>query len=228
MALIKQRVGELPGRTKSPFLAVTLYRDISGLLTQDDRWCPEKGKGPEKKKKFGASKSTQQELDDEDELLYGSSEASVGMFGTPSQPGKEDFDMERKEEEEEWYQRHFRPISSTFWLCGVKQNGNLELYSMPDFTLRFVSLNFPQAPSVLVDNMSTRAAGSDSRILEGLSPVTEIAMKGLGHKNKRPVLMARTADSELLMYQVNCAYHVDTSSLNKFYPVMNKTVVILY
>ncbi len=30
LTLIKTRIGELPGRAKSPFLAVCLYRDYSG------------------------------------------------------------------------------------------------------------------------------------------------------------------------------------------------------
>ncbi len=33
LQVVKQRVGEMPGRAKSLMLAVSLYRDTSGLLT---------------------------------------------------------------------------------------------------------------------------------------------------------------------------------------------------
>ena len=37
LEVVKQRVGEMPGRAKSPMLAVSLYRDTSGLLTTANR-----------------------------------------------------------------------------------------------------------------------------------------------------------------------------------------------
>ena len=41
-----------------------------------------------------------------------------------------------QEKEEEGWRKHFDPVKTTFWFIGVRQNGNFELYSVPDFTLR--------------------------------------------------------------------------------------------
>ena len=55
------------------------------------------------------------------------------------------------------------------------------MYSVPDFSLRFVALNFPHQADVLVDNMSTRAnTHAEPAIhLDKLLPLTEVLMVGL-------------------------------------------------
>ena len=66
---------------------------------------------------------------------------------------------------------------------------------------RFVCLNFPHTPMVLVDNMSTRAASTaDSlpRGLDNLPEVTEVKFVGLGQRGRRPVLLARFSDHEVI------------------------------
>ena len=84
----------------------------------------------------------------------------------------------------------------------------MELYSVPDFSLRFVALNFPHQADVLVDNMSIRASihAEPAIHLNKLSPLTEILMVGLSMQGWRPNLLARTRDSELVMYEVY-TYH---------------------
>ena len=68
---------------------------------------------------------------------------------------------------------------------------------------RFVSLNFPHTPSVLLDNMSTRAGAETPRgFLDNLPEVTEVRLVGLGHRGRRPVLLTRTRDNEVVMYEV--------------------------
>ena len=112
--------------SKSPFLAISLYKDRSGLLTNDDRLLAK-----EKKGKLNNSKN-EDELDDEDELLYGSSDFAVGMFGVSGGPDK------GTEDEEEGWKKHLEVTAETFWLIGVRENGNMELYSVLDFKLSFI------------------------------------------------------------------------------------------
>ena len=99
------------------------------------------------------------------------------------------------EEGGEAWRRHLEESPVTFWLTGVRDNGNLELYSVPDFTLRyeyvhnvnvsedrtyvsrFVSHNFPQQPDVLSDHRVTESSGPRT---DNASPVTELMMVGLG------------------------------------------------
>jgi len=86
----------------------------------------------------------------------------------------------------------------------------LAVYSSENYLIflllcRFVSLNFPHAPTVLVDNMSTRvpagAAATDGSALGPLPEVTEVRLVGLGLAGRRPLLLARTKDKELILYQ---------------------------
>ena len=192
LAVVKTKIGELPGRAKSPFLAISLYRDMSGLLTSDNRLV-----GNKTRKGRQESTSKTHELDEEDELLYGSSDAPGGVFCGAGV-------LDQSCDEEEPWRRHLEPVTPTFWLVGIRESGNFELYSVPDFSLRFVSLHFPHQLDVLVDNMSTRATShaEPSRGLDKLSPLTEVLMVGLGMQGRRPVLLGRTKDSELVMYEV--------------------------
>ena len=150
--------------SNSPFLAIYLYKDMLGPLTSDS-------KSSSKEKKSKQSNSQTEDLDDEDELLYGSSDFSVGMFGVSGANDK-------STEEEEAWRKHLEVVSPTFWLVGVRENGNLELYSVKDFTLKFVSHNFPQQADVLADHLKEEAG----------SPVIEILMLGLGMAGRRPIL----------------------------------------
>ena len=71
-------------------------------------------------------------------------------------------------------------------------------------TIRFLAPDFPLLPDVLAD--ATRRHPDRSETPRGLdstlSPLTELLMVGLGNKGKRPLLMARTKDGELTIYQV--------------------------
>ena len=167
LSIIKAKIGELPGRAKSPFQAVSLYKDTSGLLTNENRLLG----GKERKGKQASSKK--EDLDDEDELLYGSSDYTVGMFGVTGAGGAHD----KTTEEEEAWRKYLEDVTPTFWMIGVRENGNLEMYSIPDFTMRFVSHNFPQQPDVLSDHRVTESSGPRT---DNASPVTELMMVGLG------------------------------------------------
>ena len=83
LTIIKTRIGELPGRAKSPFLTLCLYRDYSGLFTTEARLTGRRA-GPGRPGGGGSSRPgpAAADLDEEDELLYGSSEAQVLVPGT--------------------------------------------------------------------------------------------------------------------------------------------------
>merc|ERR1719228_259456 len=144
--------------------------------------------GKEKKGKHTNSDKNE-DLDDEDELLYGSSDYTVGMFGVSGNHDKS------FEEEEQW-RKYLEDVPPTFWMVAVRENGNLEIYSVPDFTVRFVTHNFPLQPDVLCDDLSVRQGDQMNVRYDSFSPVTEIMMVGLGMAGRRPVLMARTKDHE--------------------------------
>ena len=105
---------------------------------------------------------------------------------------------DKSTEEEEAWRKHLEVVTPTFWLVGVRENGNLELYSVKDFKLKFVSQNFPQQADVLVDHLKEEAGQK----LDIGSPVIEILMVGLGMAGRRPILMARTKDLEIVIYEL--------------------------
>jgi hypothetical protein len=109
LEVVKQRVGEMPVRAKSPMLTVSLYRDTSGLLTTANRLAR------------GRQRLThrQQELDEEDELLYG------GGGKGRTEPGEE---PRRGGRAEEAWRRHLEPVPPTYLLVTVRAKENFELY----------------------------------------------------------------------------------------------------
>ena len=200
LRVVKQHVGEMPGRAKSAMVAISLYRDTSGLLTTVNRLT----RGKERLTHRQASAARLQELDEEDELLYGASTERL-EGGAAGEEGKG--------EEEEGWRRFAQPINPTYWLVTVRANGNLELYSVPDCSLRFLAPDFPLLPDVLADMTSRRQgdknseAGSSRGLESSLSPLTELLLVGLGSKGRRPLLLARTRDGELVIYQVYEYFH---------------------
>ena len=48
-----------------------------------------------------------------------------------------------------------KDIKPTYWCALCRENGALEIYSVPDFKLAFCVRNFAFAPKVLVDSGST-------------------------------------------------------------------------
>ena len=130
LAVTKVRVGDMPGRTKSPMVCFSLYRDTSGLLTKENRLLKDRERPTHRQ----VSAARQQEVDEEEELLYGGS-SSDRLGDTLAGEGERRVDEEQEMEEEGW-RRHLRSSPATYWLATVRANGNLELYSVPDFTLR--------------------------------------------------------------------------------------------
>ena len=129
LTVTKVRVGDMPGRTKSPMVCFSLYRDTSGLLTKENRLLKDRERPTHRQ----VSAARQQEVDEEEELLYGGS-SSDRLGDTLAGEGERKVDEDQ--EQEEGWRRHLRSAPATYWLATVRANGNLELYSVPDFTLR--------------------------------------------------------------------------------------------
>ena len=49
-------------------------------------------------------------------------------------------------------------VKPTWWCVACRDNGVLEIYTLPDFKLVFLVKNFNMAPRVLVDSGSASAA----------------------------------------------------------------------
>ncbi|EEC01987.1 cleavage and polyadenylation specificity factor, putative [Ixodes scapularis] len=138
-------------------------------------------------------------LDDEDELLYGDSEDTRAT--------KEPVRVTAMETESETANVfELKEVKPTFWVFVARENGVLEIYSLPDYKLCFLVKNFPMGQRVLVDSVQmTAPSGTKSEKLSDMShecmPVVhEILMVGLGVRQSRPLLLARV-DEDLLIYE---------------------------
>lgn len=136
-------------------------------------------------------------VDDEDELLYGDTDTSV--FSTTA--------MDTSQTETKSPTKSVRlqnDIKPTYWSLICRENGVLEIYSMPDFKLSYYVKNFPMGQKILVDSVHVKdkmSTGSSSsfgdrgdKVMGEMPVLREILMVGLGYRNSRPHLMARVED----------------------------------
>jgi hypothetical protein len=75
---------------------------------------------------------------------------------------------------------------------------------------------FSLGSDVLADALIPKSASDLKSNLDSgiIPPVTEVLMVGLGASGKRPLLLARTKDHELLAYEVFPFYHKDMTKDN--------------
>ncbi|KAH8019544.1 hypothetical protein HPB51_019971 [Rhipicephalus microplus] len=188
---------------KAKILSVCVYKDMSGLFTtrneeQDEPAKPQKPLPPPKESVDMSSNGVLDD-DDEDELLYGESEEN------PIQ--KEPVRMTSKEAPSDAKSMfEIKEVAPTYWLFVARENGVLEIYSLPEYKLCFLVKNFPMGQKVLVDSVQmTAPSGTKSEKLsdmshESMPVVHEILVVGLGIRHSRPVLLARV-DEDLLIYE---------------------------
>ncbi|XP_077542747.1 cleavage and polyadenylation specificity factor subunit 1 isoform X1 [Haemaphysalis longicornis] len=186
---------------KSKILSICVYKDMSGLFTTQYREPDEAAKPqkPPPPPKESADVSTNGILDDEDELLYGESE-DIAMKEPVRLTSKEDSSSAESIFE-------VKEVTPTFWLFVARENGVLEIYSLPDYKLCFLVKNFPMGQKVLVDSVQmTAPSGTKSSEKlsdmshESMPVVHEILVVGLGIRQSRPLLLARV-DEDLLIYE---------------------------
>ncbi|KAG7154434.1 Cleavage and polyadenylation specificity factor subunit 1-like 2 [Homarus americanus] len=176
---------------KFPLQTICAYCDVSGLFTT--QYPQDREKDP---KIFRTDADIKKELDDEDEMLYGNTDISV--FDPPKT-----FTPQASQEKNQnnWWKKWQKEVRPTYWLVGVRENGNLELYTLPDVRLCYCVKNFSVGHRVLSDSSQTSTAPSIPILVENPPTIHEVLLVGMGNRNLRPVLMARV-DEDLLMYEV--------------------------
>ncbi|XP_005092153.1 cleavage and polyadenylation specificity factor subunit 1 [Aplysia californica] len=191
-------------------VAVATYRDFSGLFTTDNIRQGSGGSGSTTEKIRPADKVPvlhPVDIDDEDEMLYG--DTSFAAASEDVKVNAEGSDGVKKEKKE---------IKPTSWLLVSRVNGQLEIYSLPEYKLSYTVKSFPLGQRTLVHSGPTFDAtksGTSSGTSEKQSTVDEmpvvkeVQMFGLGHNKSRPYLMARV-DEDLLIYEAypHCDAHI--------------------
>lgn len=98
-----------------------MYKDTSGLFTNKIR--DEFTQIPHHIINDNDLKS---EAENEDDLLYGDTDFKMPSLNPPPPKPKVYHN---------WWKKYLTPIKPTYWLFVVRDNSNLEIYSIPDFKL---------------------------------------------------------------------------------------------
>lgn len=112
----------------------------------------------------------------------------------------------------DWWRRHIQPKKPSFWLFVIRDNGNMEIYFMPDMKLayivnnvgegnRYLSDSMEFVPLMLSQNGDANMDGTSYQSCSLATMPTEIFIVGLGSYGRRPLLFIRTK-IDLLIYQV--------------------------
>ncbi|XP_060076994.1 cleavage and polyadenylation specificity factor subunit 1-like [Ylistrum balloti] len=192
----------------SRLLTLCLYKDLSGMFTtmttqfqeEVETTTDTKEMKPSTEKAFTLDTDN---IDDEDELLYGETDTSVFTSS---------FDISmRSESEGPKREAKSSAISPTYWALMCRENGVLEIYSVPDFKMSYYVKNFPMGQKILVDSVqmtdkvSTSGMGMpggerQEKIVGDMPNIKELLMVGLGYRNSRSFLFARV-DDEFYIYE---------------------------
>lgn len=111
----------------------------------------------------------------------------------------------------DWWKRQIQLKKPSFWLFVIRDNGNMEIYFMPDMKLAYIVNNVGEGNRFLSDSMEfvplmlnhgdTNMDGTSYQPCSLATMPTEIFVIGLGNHGRRPLLFIRTK-ADLLVYQV--------------------------
>uniref|UniRef100_A0A3Q1FIY4 Cleavage and polyadenylation specificity factor subunit 1 n=1 Tax=Acanthochromis polyacanthus TaxID=80966 RepID=A0A3Q1FIY4_9TELE len=145
-------------------------------------------------------KSTSPPLfDDEEEMLYGESNASAA-------PAKEDISRNSVAAAPPTSETSSTKAEPSHWCIITRENGVMEIYQLPDWRLVFLVKNFPVGQRVLVDSSSGQSATQGESKKEEVTRqgeiplVKEVALVSLGNNHSRPYLLVHV-EQELLIYE---------------------------
>ncbi|XP_060948434.1 cleavage and polyadenylation specificity factor subunit 1 isoform X2 [Limanda limanda] len=189
--------------TQSRVITLCAYRDISGMFTTENKANCSSVKEDTVIRSQSETETIIQDLsnvvDDEEEMLYGDSNANADNTRDEmgrSSMGHATFGSEGGSMKAE----------PTHWCMIIRENGVMEIYQLPDWSLVFLVKNFPVGQRVLVDSSSGQAAaqgeGKKEEVTrQGEIPlVKEVSLVSLGYNHSRPYLLVHV-EQELLIYE---------------------------
>lgn len=182
------------------------YKDESGMFTTSAIELEEEESAIDQRMSMNTSlekvfNMEHSSVDDEDELLYGEDDTSM-MDTSANMSFKEEKKPSKKPMKK-------KDIKVSYWVAVCRENGSLEIMSLPDFKIAYYVKTFPVGLKVLVDtsqkkevgpSKSGSGLGQDKNIMDNISRIYEVLLVGLGHKKSRPFLLARVEDG-LLIYE---------------------------
>jgi len=144
-------------------------------------------------------------VEDEDELLYG--ESSVSNIVSSQSDGLVGGSGSKEPD-----------LKLSYWLAVCRDNGMLEIYSLPDYHLCFLVRNFPNGEHVLIDTVEyldelTDDFKPEKALESGYASVEELLIICLGGRRMRPFIMARV-NEDFLIYE-SFAHHTPETTGNR-------------
>ncbi|XP_050434268.1 cleavage and polyadenylation specificity factor subunit 1 [Adelges cooleyi] len=164
--------------------ALTVYRDVSGLFSSVMPQAEIPVTGP----KFKHENFIEDSVEDEEEMLYGDTrDPSTKEVPLSSVSNKHTL----------WWLKYLEQPVPTYWVLLTRENGFLEVYTLPDFKIKYQAANIDEGPLVLKDCLE------DGNLFpKKTESVKEILMAPLGYQEKRPVMFVRL-ENEVVIYGVH-------------------------
>ncbi|XP_017276548.1 cleavage and polyadenylation specificity factor subunit 1 isoform X1 [Kryptolebias marmoratus] len=188
--------------TQSRVIALCAYRDVSGMFTTENKVsCSSKDDAISRSQSEAETvyQDISNTVDDEEEMLYGESNASATSAKEETGRGS----AAPAPPTSEGGQSKAEP---SHWCVIIRDNGVMEIYQLPEWRLVFLVKNFPVGQRVLVDSSSGQSAtqgdGKKEEVTrQGEFPlVKEVALVSLGNNCSRPYLLVHV-ENELLIYE---------------------------
>lgn len=197
-----------------PVISMCCYKDTSGLFTTKLDYNQDFSRSGANlyASGFGAMKSEKVLLiDDEEDLLYGETGNAFKMNAIAEMA------IQSKVKNSDWWRRLMQVHKTTYWVFVTRDNGNMEIYSMPDLKLMYLVNNVGNGNMYLSDSMefvpilpggkkepgvsdpTPQFSSYPSAPIEGTMP-RELLVAGLGHYGSRPILFIRL-DNQILVYE---------------------------
>lgn len=172
---------------------ICMYRDTSGLFSNhipdEFTHIPQQ---------YVGDADVKNEDENEDDLLYG----EEGEFKMPHVAGAP---VPRIRARYNWWKKFYIDYKPTYWLFVVRENSNMEIYSVPEFKLSFIVRNLCFGYKVLVDSLESvdvsETKNANDSVIQREYEVKEILMVGLGLKGSRPVMLVRL-ENDVYIYEV--------------------------
>lgn len=140
-----------------------------------------------------------------------------------------DLAIPSKSTHSDWWRRHLQPKKPTYWLIVIRNNGNMDIYFMPDMKLAYMVTNVGNGNKFLSDSMEFVPLLLSQQSIEGnrdgsyscsdATMPTEICMTGLGSYGRRPVLFVRTK-TDVLIYRVSVPNQLAVNRPTPYHPLI--------
>lgn len=151
---------------------LTVYRDVSGLFSSTLPQAEIPLVGPRLKHENFIADS----VEDEEEMLYGDTRDSYSRE-MPHSSGTNKNTM--------WWLKFLEQPVPTYWVILTRDNGYMEIYTLPDFKIKYRAANLDESPVILKDNLE------DDYFPKKTELIKEILLVPLGYQDKRPIMFVR-------------------------------------